>query len=116
MAKRFLFEREFSRLLLVTKIFIINQHIDIFCVFKYSIFKHFLHGPVFRKSRKRFGSKQPFVKLRPTYSVKLVYAYLAKGIKMKVSAKFRSLRHLSFEDTKRIGSEKFLNFRRNGPQ
>ena len=63
----------------------------------------FYMGPFFESLLNFFGSKQPFVKLRPTYSVKLVYAYLAKGIKMKVSAKFRSLRHLSFEDTKIIG-------------
>ena len=30
-------------------------------------------GPVSRKSRKLFGPEKPFVKLRPAYSVKLVF-------------------------------------------
>ena len=33
-------------------------------------------GPVSRKSRKLFGSEKPFVKLRPAYSVKLVFHML----------------------------------------
>ena len=31
---------------------------------------------------------KPFVKLRPAYSVKLVFSYVVKGIKMKITAKF----------------------------
>ena len=59
-------------------------------------------GPVSRKSRGRFGPEKPFVKLRPAYSVKLVFSYVIKGIKVKVTAKFRASRRLRFEDTKRI--------------
>ena len=61
-------------------------------------------GPVSRKSRKRFGPKKPFVKLRPTNSVKLVFSYVVNGIKIKITAKFRASRRLSFEVTKRIMS------------
>ena len=59
-------------------------------------------GPVSRKSRKLFGPEKPFVKLRPAYSVKLVFSYVVKGIKIKITGKFRASRGLRFEDTKRI--------------
>ena len=59
-------------------------------------------GPVSRKSRKLYGPEKPFVKLRPAYSVKLVFSYDVKGIKIKITAKFRASRRLRFEDTKRI--------------
>ena len=57
------------------------------------------HGlwPVSRKSRELFGPEKPFVKLRPAYSVKLVFSYVVKGIKIKITAKFRASRRL--EDT-----------------
>ena len=58
-------------------------------------------GPVSRKSRKLFGPEKPFVKLRPAYSVKPVFSYVVKGLKIKITAKFRASRRLSFEDTKR---------------
>ena len=61
-------------------------------------------GPVSRKSRKLSGPEKPFVKLRAAYSVKLVFSYVVKGIKIKITAKFRSSWRLSFEDTKRIMS------------
>ena len=61
-------------------------------------------GPVSRKSRELFGPEKPFVKLRPAYSVKLVFSRVVEGIKMKITAKFRASRHLHFEDTKRIMS------------
>ena len=48
--------------------------------------------------------EKPFVKLRPAYSVKLVFSYVVKGIKIKITAKFRASRRLTFEDTKRIMS------------
>ena len=51
---------------------------------------------------KRFGPERPFVKLRYAYSVKLVFSYVVKGIKIKLIAKFRASRDLRFEDTKRI--------------
>ena len=58
--------------------------------------------PVSRKSRELFGPEKPFVKLRPAYSVKLVFSYVVKGIIIKINAKFRASRGLRFEDTKRI--------------
>ena len=61
-------------------------------------------GPVSRKSRELFGPEKPFVKLRPAYSEKLVFSYVVKGIKIKITAKFRASRRLRFEDTKRIMS------------
>ena len=61
-------------------------------------------GPVSRKSRKLFGPEKPFVKLRPAYSAKLVFSYVVKGIKIKITAKFRASRCITFEDTKRIMS------------
>ena len=61
-------------------------------------------GPVSRKSRELFGPEKPVVKLRPAYSVKLVFSYVVKGIKIKITAKFRASRRLRFEDTKRIMS------------
>ena len=74
-------------------------------------------GPVSRKSRKLFGPEKPFVKLRPAYSAKLVFSYVVKGIKIKITAKFRASRCLTFEDTKRIMSpEKFRDFGETGPR
>ena len=61
-------------------------------------------GPVSRKSRELFGPETPFVKLRPAYSVKLVFQYVVMGIKIKITAKFRASRRHRFEDTKRIMS------------
>ena len=61
-------------------------------------------GPVSRKSRELFGPEKPFVIVRPAYSVKLVFSYVVKGIKTKITAKFRASRRLRFEDTKRIMS------------
>ena len=46
--------------------------------------------------------EKPFVKLRTAYSVRLVFSYIVKGIKIKITAKFRASRRLRFEDTKRI--------------
>ena len=60
-----------------------------------------LMGPV---SRKLFGPEKPFVQFRAAYSVKLAFLYVVKGIKIKITAKFRTSRHLRFEDTKRIVS------------
>ena len=61
-------------------------------------------GAVSRNSRKLFGSEKPFVKLRPAYSVKLVFSYVVKGMKFKITAKFRASRRLRFKDTRRIMS------------
>ena len=55
-------------------------------------------------------------KLRPAYSVKLVLSYVVKGIKVKITAKFRDREHFRFEDTKRIMSPgEFGVFRETGP-
>ena len=62
--------------------------------------------PVSWKSQKRFGPEKPFLKLRPAYSVKLVFWYVVKGIQFKITAKFLILRRLRFEDTKRTMSPK----------
>ena len=45
-------------------------------------------------------AEKPFVKLRPAYSVKLVFSYVVKGIKIKITAQFRASRRFRFEDTK----------------
>ena len=63
-----------------------------------------IQGSVSRKSRELFGPEKPFVKVRPAYSVKLVFSYVVKGIKIKLTAKFRASRRFRFEDTKRIMS------------
>ena len=71
---------------------------------------------VSEKTRKLYGQEKPFVKLRPAYSVKLVFLYVVKGIKIKITAKFCDTEHFRFEDTKRIVSpEKFRVFRETGP-
>ena len=38
--------------------------------------------PVSRKSRRLFGPVKPLIKLRLAYSVKLVFSYVVKGIKI----------------------------------
>ena len=58
-------------------------------------------GHVSRKSRKLFGPEKPFVNLRLAYSVKLVFSNAVKGIKIKITSKFRASRRLCCEDTKR---------------
>ena len=65
-----------------------------------------VQGPVSRKYRKLFGSKKPFVKIRPAYSVKLVFSYVVEGVKIEIyiTAKFRALRPFRVEDTKGIRS------------
>ena len=61
-------------------------------------------GPISRTSRELFGPEKPFVILRSAYSIKLVFSYVVKRIKIKITAKFRASRHLRFQDTKRIVS------------
>ena len=76
-----------------------------------------VHECVSQKTRKLYGPEKPFVKLRPAYSVKLVFLYVVNGIKIKMTAKFRDTEHLRFEDTKRIMSPgKFRVFRETGPR
>ena len=72
--------------------------------------------PVSRKSRKRFGPEKPFLKQSPAYSVKLVFWYVVKGTKIKITALFRVSERLHFELIKRLLSpEKFRGFRESGP-
>jgi len=72
---------------------------------------------VSQKTRKLYGPEKPFVKLRPAYSVKLVFLYVVKGIKIKITATFCDTEQFRFEDTKRIISpEKFRVFRETGPR
>ena len=61
-------------------------------------------GSVSPKSRKLFGLEKPFRKLLSAHSVKLVFPYVAKGIKIKITAKLCASRHLRFEDIKKIVS------------
>ena len=77
-------------------------------------------GPVSRKSRRLFGPEKPFIKLRLAYSVKLIFSYVVKGIKIQITAKFRASRRLCFEDTKRIMSieehpKSFGTFKKRAP-
>ena len=79
-----------------------------------------LRVPFLESPENLFGPEKPFEKLRPAYSVKLVFSYVVKGIKIKITAKFRASRRLRFEDTKKIRSpeytsEKFRDFRETGP-
>ena len=48
--------------------------------------------------------EKPSVKLRPAYSVKVVYSCVVKEIKITMTAKFGASRLVRFEDTKRIMS------------
>ena len=79
---------------------------------------HFrIQACVTQKTRKLYAPEKLFVKLRPAYSVKLVFSHVVKGIKIKIAAKFRDAEHLHFEDTKRIKSpEKLRDFRETGPR
>ena len=68
-----------------------------------------------RTSRKNFGAEKPFVKLRPTYCVKLDFSYVVKGWKIKITMKFLASNHLRLEDTRWIMSpKKFRDFRETG--
>ena len=56
--------------------------------------------PVSRKSRKPFGPEKSIY--ISTISVKLVFSYVVKGIKIKIPTRFRASRRHGFEDTKKI--------------
>ena len=69
-----------------------------------------------QKTHNFYGPEKSFVKLRPAYSVKLVFLFVVKGIKIKINAKFCDTEHFRSEDTKKIMSpEKFRVFRETGP-
>ena len=61
--------------------------------------------------------EKPFVKLRPAHSVRLVFWYVVKIMKMKITATFRVSERLHFKIIKRLMSpEKFRDFRETGPR
>ena len=64
-----------------------------------------------------YCTKRP---LRPVYPVTLVFSYVVKGIKIKVTVKFRASRRLRFEDTKKVMSPEMARnvsgLSRNRPQ
>ena len=62
------------------------------------------HPKYARKVSGLLGPEKPFVKLRPAHSVRLVFSYVVKEIKIKIGVKFRASRFLGFEDTKRTMS------------
>ena len=43
--------------------------------------------------------EKPFLKLRAVHSLELVFSYVVKGIKIKITANFRASKHLWFDDT-----------------
>ena len=61
-------------------------------------------GPFLESPETFSGPKEPFVKLRLTYSLKLVFSHVVKGWKIKITVKFRASRRLHFENTKRMMS------------
>ena len=71
-------------------------------------------GPVSRKSRGLFGPENTTCSF-----CKAGFSYVVKGIKIKITARFRASRCLRFEDAKRIITrntpEKFSGLSRNGP-
>ena len=77
-------------------------------------------GARFSKVPRTFRARKAIRKLRPAYSVKLVFSYVVKGIKIKITAKFRASRRLRFEDTKRVCHPKYTGkvwgLLRNRPQ
>ena len=73
----------------------------------FSCIKNMLKGQLLKTSGSQFdnwlfGREEPFIKLPPVYSVKLVFPYVVKGIKNNLTVKFRASRRLRFKDTKRI--------------
>ena len=84
---------------------------------------YFGAGAPFLESPENFSgtNEKQFVKLRPAYSVKMVFSYLVKGIKIKITAEFGASRRLRCEDTKRIMSpemrpKSFGTFEKRAPE
>ena len=87
------------------------NHYDILIIHEnYSRWKRNIHDSystqcsVSRKSRNLYGPEKPFLRLRLAHSVKLVFSYVVKGRRIKITAKFRTLKRLCFEDSKRTMS------------
>lgn len=62
------------------------------------LFQRRSRGPFFEHPEK------PYVKLRLAFSVKLIFSRVAKGRKIKITAKFLASRRFHFEDAKGIMS------------
>ena len=58
-------------------VIVINESWDMDGILSFT-FEFAFQGPASRKSRKLFGPVKPFIKLRPAYSVKLVFSYVVK--------------------------------------
>ena len=61
-------------------------------------------GPFLESPENVSGPKRHSIHLRPAYSLKLVFSYVVKGIKIILTAKFRASGRLRFEDTKKTMS------------
>ena len=61
---------------------------------------------LFLESPKTFRAREDFRKIATSYLLKLVFSYVVKGIKIKITSKFRALRRLSLALTKRTMSPK----------
>ena len=72
-------------------------------------------GPVSRKSRKLFRSEKPFVKLRPAYSVKLLFSYVVKRKKNLKNCKVSCLEKIQRELGHPKRDRKVSGLSRNGP-
>ena len=80
------------------------------------VFREVVLACASQKTQNFYGTEKPFVKLRLTYSVRLVFSYVVKGIKIEITAKFCDTELFRFEDRKRTMSpEKFRVFRARGP-
>ena len=77
--------------------------------------KNWDQGAVSRKCRKLFGPEKPFLKLRPAYSVKLVFWYIVKGTKIKITTKSPSFWRHKENYVTRNAPEMFRDFRETGP-
>ena len=61
-------------------------------------------GAHFSKVPRTLRARKAIRKITTCLSVKLIFSHAVKGIKIKITAKFRASRRLRFEDTKRIMS------------
>ena len=101
-----------------TYIVLINLILNVFeveNVFTYSV--ALITNKCFRTCFHSTSLERPESFTGPTnHSVKLVFSYVVKGVKVKITAKFRDTAILRFEDTKRIMSpEKIRAFRETSP-
>ena len=69
----------------------------------------------FSKDSKTLRARKAIRKLRTPYSGKLVFSYVEKGIKMKITAKFRDTEQLSFWKWGLCYPKSFGTFRKRAP-